>query len=67
MRQAKVLVLGSDFRKQGEEKIKIYYSMHVLVALDLKQLCHEDASAVANLGDLDPRAMPCRVVVGGSH
>ena len=55
-----MLVLGSDFRKQGEgKKVKIYYSMHVLVALDSKQLCHEDASVVPNLGDLDPRATPC--------
>ena len=30
-----MLVLGSGFQKQGEGKI-IYYSMHVLVALDTK-------------------------------
>ena len=48
-----MLVLGFDFRKQGEgKKITIYYSMHDLVALDSKQLCHEDASAVAVSGDL---------------
>ena len=46
-----MLVLGSDFRKQGEGKIKIYYSMHVLVALDLKQQCHEDAFAIPDSGD----------------
>ena len=47
-----MLVLGSSFRKQGERKKKTtYYSMHDLVALDSKQLCHEDASAVAVSGD----------------
>ena len=31
----RVLILGSDFQKQGEEKVS-YYSMHFLVALDSK-------------------------------
>ena len=46
-----MLILDSDFRKQGEGKIKIYYSMHVLVALDLKQLCHEGIFAFSDSGD----------------
>ena len=31
-----MLILDSDFRKQGEGKIRIYYNMHFLVALDSK-------------------------------
>ena len=63
----KLLVLDSDFRKWGEGKV-VYYNMHVFGGLGFKAV---DAKRMLlhflTQGILDPRAMPCRVVVGSSH
>ena len=54
---------------ENREKGKIdYYAYYVFCAFGFKAaVWREDASALPNSGVLDPRAMPCRVVVGGSH
>ena len=64
----KVLVLGSDFRKRGEGKVVYYSTYYVFGGFGFKAaVWREDASALPDSGVLDPRAKPCRVVLGGSH
>ena len=49
-----MLVLDSDFRKQGEGKVD-YYSMHVFGGFRLKTtVWREDASAFPDSGDSQP-------------
>ena len=62
----KVLVFDSF---ENREKGKIDYHAYIVYCGFRFKIAvwQEDASTVPNSGDLDPRAMPCRVVVGGSH
>ena len=61
-----MLVLGSGFQKQGGGKI-IYYACMFLVASDSKAAVAKRVLLyILTQGILDPQAMPCRVVVGGS-
>ena len=64
----KVLVLGSDFRKWGEGKVVYYSTYYVFGGFRFKvAIWREDASALPDSGVLNPRAMPCQVVLGGSR